>query len=215
MNTAWADVPPTSEADGPVRGRRPSSRPRPLRSTCPTAQADDPERGSGTVLAVGLVAGLLTLVVALAALGGVLVASHRARAAADLSALAGAGAVTGAFAAGPGVTGPRPTAEDRARVDGPGTSRATGGRAVGRDSGRGVGPAAGVSDPVAEDAAVGAREPCSRAAAVAERNGARLTRCVIEGAEVVVETEVATPVLTGVLGPARGLARAGPPRGPS
>lgn len=49
------------------------------------------ERGSGTVLVAAAVAVLGSVLVAALALGSAMVASHRARAAADLAALAGAG----------------------------------------------------------------------------------------------------------------------------
>lgn len=56
-----------------------------------------PDGGSGTVLAVGVVAGLVTVLLAALALVAVLVAGQRARAAADLAALAAQGElVTGA-----------------------------------------------------------------------------------------------------------------------
>lgn len=48
------------------------------------------DRGSGTVLAVGVVAVLLSLTLAVLAVVAAVVAGHRARAAADLGALAGA-----------------------------------------------------------------------------------------------------------------------------
>ncbi len=51
------------------------------------------ERGSGTVLAVGLAGVLFTLLVAAVTLLGVVAATHRAAAAADLAALAGAQAL--------------------------------------------------------------------------------------------------------------------------
>ncbi|MGA4923262.1 Rv3654c family TadE-like protein, partial [Bacillus subtilis] len=55
------------------------------------------ERGSGTVLAAGLVAVIATLLLAGLLVAAVAVAGQRARTAADLAALAGAGeAVTGA-----------------------------------------------------------------------------------------------------------------------
>lgn len=51
------------------------------------------DRGSGTVLALGLVALLLMLLTAAAALGSAVLASERARTAADSAAIAGASAV--------------------------------------------------------------------------------------------------------------------------
>lgn len=51
------------------------------------------DAGSGTVLAVGVVAGLTTLLVSALVLAGVLAAGQQARSAADLAALAGAGQV--------------------------------------------------------------------------------------------------------------------------
>lgn len=52
-----------------------------------------PDAGSGSVLAIGVVAGLATLLVSALVLASVLVAGQRARAAADLAALAGLGRV--------------------------------------------------------------------------------------------------------------------------
>lgn len=51
------------------------------------------DRGSATVLAVGLVGALASLGVAAVVLAGAVIASHRARSAADLAALAGASRV--------------------------------------------------------------------------------------------------------------------------
>lgn len=53
----------------------------------------DPEAGSGTVLAVGVVLGLSTVLMSALVLASVLVAGQQARAAADLAALAAAGQV--------------------------------------------------------------------------------------------------------------------------
>lgn len=53
----------------------------------------DADGGSGTVLAIGVVAGLPTLLVSALVLASVLVAGQQARAAADLAALAGLGRV--------------------------------------------------------------------------------------------------------------------------
>lgn len=53
------------------------------------------ERGSGTVLAVGMVAGMATVLVSALALVAVLVAGQQARTAADLAALAAAGELVG------------------------------------------------------------------------------------------------------------------------
>jgi len=50
-----------------------------------------PERGAGTVLALGLTASLLILLTMALVAGAALTASNRARSAADLAALAGAG----------------------------------------------------------------------------------------------------------------------------
>lgn len=50
----------------------------------------DPERGSGTVLALGAVGALATVLAAALLLCGVVAARHRAESAADLAALAGA-----------------------------------------------------------------------------------------------------------------------------
>jgi secretion/DNA translocation related TadE-like protein len=54
-----------------------------------------PEEGAGTVLAVGLVAVLGTLILACAALGAAVASRHRAASAADLAALAGADRAVG------------------------------------------------------------------------------------------------------------------------
>ena len=48
------------------------------------------ERGSGSVLTLGIITVVLTLFVAVAGASGYVVAAHRARSAADLAALAGA-----------------------------------------------------------------------------------------------------------------------------
>lgn len=77
------------------------------------------ERGSGTVLAVGLAGVLCTLLVAGVTLLGVVAAAHRAAAAADLAALAGAQSLAGAQP----LPGTRPVAGGRA-VDGCGRARA-------------------------------------------------------------------------------------------
>ena len=53
----------------------------------------DRERGSATVLALGLIGALASLGVAALVLGSAVIASQRARAAADLAALAGASQV--------------------------------------------------------------------------------------------------------------------------
>ncbi len=53
------------------------------------------ERGAGTVLCLGLVALLATLLLAVAALGAAVLARHRAAAAADLAALAAADRTSG------------------------------------------------------------------------------------------------------------------------
>ncbi|MDO4917878.1 MAG: flp pilus-assembly TadE/G-like family protein [Rothia sp. (in: high G+C Gram-positive bacteria)] len=53
------------------------------------------ERGSGTVMSLGIIAVLLILAVAVAGLIGALAANHRALSAADLSALAAADAARG------------------------------------------------------------------------------------------------------------------------
>lgn len=50
----------------------------------------EPERGSGTVLALGAVGALVAVLAAVLLLGGVVAARHRAESAADLAALAGA-----------------------------------------------------------------------------------------------------------------------------
>ena len=58
------------------------------------------DRGSGTVLAVTLTGVVLTVTLAALVLGSAVVASHRARLAADLAALAGAGQAQTAAGAG-------------------------------------------------------------------------------------------------------------------
>lgn len=52
------------------------------------------DAGSGTVLAIGLVAAIAVLAIALGAVGGVLIARSRAQTAADLAALSAASAVS-------------------------------------------------------------------------------------------------------------------------
>ena len=51
------------------------------------------ERGASSVLVVGVLGVILVLIVSTLALGSVVIASHRARSAADLGALAGATAL--------------------------------------------------------------------------------------------------------------------------
>jgi secretion/DNA translocation related TadE-like protein len=58
-----------------------------------TARRRHDERGAATMLALTLLGALVSVAVALAPLGGALVASRRAAAAADLAALAGASAL--------------------------------------------------------------------------------------------------------------------------
>ena len=58
---------------------------------------DDSERGAGTVLVLGIVAGVLLLAVGIAALGAAQNARGAAQAAADLGALAGATALRDGF----------------------------------------------------------------------------------------------------------------------
>lgn len=54
-------------------------------------------------------------------------------------------------------------------------------------------------------------DPCKRAAEIAKRNGVVVRRCVIEGLDVRVWTEVDVPVLSRFgIGPAHARARAGP-----
>ena len=60
-----------------------------------------PDEGAGTVLAVGLVAVLGSLVLACATLGAAVVSRHRAASAADLAALAGADRAMGRAAGEP------------------------------------------------------------------------------------------------------------------
>ncbi len=128
----------------------------------PRSGGDD---GSGSVLVLALVAVLAVGALSTAALGRAAAARHVAASAADLAAIAAAGA---AWPAGPG-------------------------------------PCTGA-----------VRE---RATSVASANGARLTACTlvagpsaVDGADAVVEVEVAVPGLLGGTGPARATARAGPAR---
>jgi secretion/DNA translocation related TadE-like protein len=66
---------------------------------CPGATARD--RGSGTVLVLGLIGVVVVLIGVVTTVGTVVVARHRAESAADLAALAAAGATsTGTVAAG-------------------------------------------------------------------------------------------------------------------
>ncbi|MDO5662796.1 MAG: hypothetical protein Q4G40_08880 [Brachybacterium sp.] len=58
----------------------------------------------------------------------------------------------------------------------------------------------------ADALAVGTADPCVRARDIAERNGATLSACTVDGEEVRVEVRVEA----GLLPPARALARAGP-----
>ncbi len=67
---------------------------RPDRSR-PSTRAGWGDEGAGTVLALGLVALLAVLVLAVAGVGTAVVARHRAAAAADLAALAGADRTAG------------------------------------------------------------------------------------------------------------------------
>jgi secretion/DNA translocation related TadE-like protein len=53
-------------------------------------------------------------------------------------------------------------------------------------------------------------DACARAARVSEANGATMTGCLVEGAEVVVEVAVEVPSLFGSSLSAPGRARAGP-----
>ncbi|WP_226343694.1 pilus assembly protein TadG-related protein [Agilicoccus flavus] len=62
----------------------------------PAADDAESERGSATVVVVGLLACALTLGIAGLTLAGVVLATHRARSAADLAALAGAARLVGA-----------------------------------------------------------------------------------------------------------------------
>ena len=118
---------------------------------CPAEE--QPEEGSGTVLALAIIAALLVLTVVIAGLIGVVSANRRASAAADLSALAAADAYRGL-------------------TEG---------------------------------------DPCAVAADLAERHGAHLESCTFPDRPETVEVTVAVPVAgpMGVLGPARGRARAG------
>lgn len=61
------------------------------------AAAARPEAGSGTVLAIGVVAGVATVLVTALVLASVLVAGQQARSAADLAALAGMGRVVSGY----------------------------------------------------------------------------------------------------------------------
>lgn len=68
---------------------------RPDRGVLGRGQRDrgQPDRGSATVLAMGIIAVLLSLTAAGLVLASAMIASHRARTGADLAALAGAAAV--------------------------------------------------------------------------------------------------------------------------
>jgi len=74
--------------------------------------------------------------------------------------------------------------------------------------------AAAVADLAALAAAshvlTGPAAACVRAAAVAQRNGGRLTRCRVDGERVDVWAEVRPPGVLGGLGVAQAQARAGP-----
>jgi secretion/DNA translocation related TadE-like protein len=56
----------------------------------------------------------------------------------------------------------------------------------------------------------GSGPPCARAAALAARNGGRLSACVVSDATVTVSVQVVLPGELGRFGPATGQARAGP-----
>lgn len=81
------------------RHRSVAARPRP---TATSPSRDPVDRGSGTVLAVGVVAGLAVLLLAALLLVSALVAGQQARTAADLAALAAAGVLAQGGAADQG-----------------------------------------------------------------------------------------------------------------
>src|SRR3712207_4242816 len=66
------------------------------------SRGHDCDRGAGTVLALALVTVLGSLITIVSTWGQVVVARHRAAAAADLAALAAAGVLNGAVAGGAG-----------------------------------------------------------------------------------------------------------------
>jgi secretion/DNA translocation related TadE-like protein len=78
----------------PRRPRRPRTPRTPSRRTAPgVGPATLDERGSATVVMLGVISAVLMLTVTGLMLGSAVLASHRARAAADLAALAGAAAL--------------------------------------------------------------------------------------------------------------------------
>lgn len=109
------------------------------------------DRGAGTVLAVTLTGVVLAITLAALMLGSAVVASHRARLAADLAALAGASQTQTGVSAG---------------------------------------------------------QACAEAGRVAAVNGATLSRCSVDGEDVVLVVSVDA----GVTGQAIARSRAGPPR---
>jgi secretion/DNA translocation related TadE-like protein len=74
--------------------------------------------------------------------------------------------------------------------------------------------AAAAADAAALQAALasvqGSAVACREGGVLALRNGARLTRCVLDGSIAEVEVEVRLPGPLAALGPATGRARAGP-----
>ena len=62
----------------------------------------------------------------------------------------------------------------------------------------------------AAEAIYGEPAACARAGRFVEANGARMTRCTVDGLEIVVEAEVAVHILPGMLRHAAAKARAGP-----
>ncbi|MCT1367954.1 Rv3654c family TadE-like protein [Kocuria massiliensis] len=77
---------------------------------------DPPDRGSGTVLAVAVVALIIGLAVGVAVVGQVAAAHHRARTAADLAALAAADAARGLLSGAPCDVGRKVVEENGARL---------------------------------------------------------------------------------------------------
>lgn len=90
-----APTPPRPQAEGPPAQSRPLPGDVPSPGRHPTGGPDveGRERGSATVLAVGVVAALVLFAGAFAALGQASAARHRAQGAADAAALAGAARV--------------------------------------------------------------------------------------------------------------------------
>jgi hypothetical protein len=178
-----------ASADGPTRGRR--------RGITVGAR----ERGSGTVMALALIAVVLVLTSAIGLLAGAQSARAQAQAAADLAALAGASSLVRASIAQSGA---------HVEVDG-GISRGGDGTTDGgTGADRGTNADRGISAGRGTNADSGGspteRAACGIADQAARRNGAQLTGCAIEpGAVLRVTTS-----RRAVAGLATATARAGP-----